>query len=234
MTDPEFPPPPESLDSAAVSTSFYAELGAAGLAERTTAEWDQEILGQLATLLQPGERVADVGCGYGRIAIPLARRGVRVTGLDLSANLLAAARASALQLGVQVDWVQASMCRIPLADGSFDAAICLWSAFYELLTWDEQLAALSEMHRILRPGGRGLIEGPVYTAATADELAAGQRHGPDGRLASDWICGLLNMHFRHDAATFADLTRAANIAHYEVYLAPWGGRPRQFLRWEKR
>jgi 2-polyprenyl-3-methyl-5-hydroxy-6-metoxy-1,4-benzoquinol methylase len=80
-----------------LSAAFYDQLGAEGLAARTAPDWDDRILRRLREMLTPGQHLLDAGCGYGRIAIPLARSGYEVTGLDLSDALLSAARERAEQ-----------------------------------------------------------------------------------------------------------------------------------------
>jgi ubiquinone/menaquinone biosynthesis C-methylase UbiE len=215
------------------SRAFYDHLGAAALAARTTAVWDQQIVARVLHMLRPGQRVLDIGCGYGRIAVPIAMAGYQVVGLDISPRLLAASWQHAHGQGVTVLWLQASMCRMPLATNTCDVALCLWSAFYELLVSDEQLAAVQEIVRVLRPGGWGLVEGPPYEPVTADDLRRGRRYGPEGRLAADVIEGLSNPRYRHDATTLAHLMQAAGLAKYRVYIEPWAGRPRQFVWFEK-
>src|SRR5438046_2083286 len=64
--------------------------------------------------------VLDFGCGHGMAAIVLARRGARVTALDLSPGYLSEARQRAAVNGAQVLFVQADGERLPFADGSFD------------------------------------------------------------------------------------------------------------------
>jgi SAM-dependent methyltransferase len=77
-------------------------------------------------------RVLDVPCGAGRLAIPLARRGARVTGVDVSAEFLAAAREEASRAGEAAAWIQADM-REPARAGDagvgFDAAFCFGNSF---------------------------------------------------------------------------------------------------------
>jgi ubiquinone/menaquinone biosynthesis C-methylase UbiE len=216
-----------------LSAAFYDRLGAEGLAARTAPLWDDRALGRLREMLTSGQRILDAGCGYGRIAIPLARSGYEVTGLDLSDALLRAARERAEQQGASVRWVRESMCRMPLPDSTFDAVLCLWSAFHELLE-EEQVQAVKEMQRVLRPGGWCLIEGPLYRPATAAEIASGQRRGPEHRLSFDIIAGLPNPHYCHDAESFGRLMERAGIASFKVYEQDWAGRPRQFLWFEKR
>jgi ubiquinone/menaquinone biosynthesis C-methylase UbiE len=221
------------MTSEDMSRAFYDQLGAAALAARTTAVWDQQIVARVLHMLQPGQRVLDIGCGYGRIAVPVAVAGYQVVGLDISPRLLAAAWQHAHAQGVTVMWLQASMCRMPLSTNTCDVALCLWSAFYELLAPDEQLAAVREIVRVLRPGGWGLVEGPPYEPATADDLRAGKRYGPEGRIDANVIAGLSNPHYHHDTATLEGLMQEAGIRTYRVYVELWAGRSRQFLRFEK-
>ena len=93
--------------------------------ERTAAEVNG-VVGQLG--LAPGARLLDLCCGQGRHAVPLARLGLRVTGLDLSRPLLARAAAAA-DGGPPVGLVAADMRRLPFADGSFDAVLNLFNSF---------------------------------------------------------------------------------------------------------
>ena len=80
--------------------------------------------------LAPGARVLDVPCGQGRHAIELSARGYRVTGVDLSGELLAAARkdAAARRLPTDVTWRQGDMRDLPFP-AAFDAAFCAGSSF---------------------------------------------------------------------------------------------------------
>jgi 2-polyprenyl-3-methyl-5-hydroxy-6-metoxy-1,4-benzoquinol methylase len=124
----------EMSRSEQLSSAFYRQLGSEGLAARTTPAWDLQILEQLQIMLDPGQRVLDLGCGYGRIAVPLAQRGYPVVGLDLSSILLQAARAYARREGVTVGLVCATMRAIALPARSIDVILCLWTAFNEHLT----------------------------------------------------------------------------------------------------
>ena len=159
-----------------------------------------------------------MGCGCGRISVALAEKGYRVDAIDLSPTLVAAAREAAAARVVAIDFRVGSMTALPYPPSAFDAVLCLWSAFHELLERDEQRAALAEMWRVTAPGGFVLIEGP---------LADGR-----GRVTQDIVEGLPNAHYRHDEASLRELCRDTHIGSFRIYEDEWAGRTRLFLRLE--
>jgi SAM-dependent methyltransferase len=102
--------------------------------------------------LAPGLRVLDVPCGDGRLALELAARGCRVTGVDISREFLDGARESARGRGLDVDWRQSDMRDLPWTR-EFDAAYCAGSSF-GFLGDEGDAAFLSAVARTLVPGGR--------------------------------------------------------------------------------
>ena len=104
----------------------------------------------------PRGDVLDVPCGFGRHSLPLARASYRVSGVDRSEELLAEARRRA---GGE-RWpklVRADYRELPFADESFDVALNLFTSL-GYLGDAEDVKALAEICRVLRPGGRLLIE----------------------------------------------------------------------------
>jgi SAM-dependent methyltransferase len=123
--------------------------------ERTAAE----VNGVVERLgLEPGCHVLDLCCGHGRHAVPLARLGLRVTGLDRSQGFLRRAADQAAADGQAVGLVAADMRRLPFADASFDAVVNLFNAFGYLEDDAQDELVLAEVARVLRPGGRFLQE----------------------------------------------------------------------------
>ena len=106
-----------------------------------------------ARLLGPvsGRRVLEVGCGAAPCARWLRTQGAEVVAFDVSAGQLAYATAVSTRTGVEVPYVQADVGALPFADRSFDVAC---SAFGAIPFVVDSAAAMREVARVLRPGGR--------------------------------------------------------------------------------
>jgi ubiquinone/menaquinone biosynthesis C-methylase UbiE len=103
-----------------------------------------------------GGDLLDVPCGFARHSVPLARAGYRVVGVDRSAALLEEARRRA----GGARWpklVRADYRELPFGDASFDAALNLFSSL-GYLGDEEDTKALAEIRRVLKPGGRLVLE----------------------------------------------------------------------------
>lgn len=136
-----------------------AHLGQAYLRYSFTRGTRQEIDFLFEVLgLTSGMRVLDVGCGPGRHALELARRGVSVHGVDISVDFVEIARAAASRLPAgSADCTFERLDARTIGDRwaeSFDAVICLCQgAFGLMLDTDEDRAVIAGMARSLRPGG---------------------------------------------------------------------------------
>ena len=110
--------------------------------------------GRFASLLPDGGDVLDVAPGPGFLAIEMARGGkLRVTGLDISKTFVELARKNATEAGVRAQFRQGNASDMPFAANSFDFLVCR-AAFKN---FSEPEKAVREMHRVLRPGGTGVI-----------------------------------------------------------------------------
>jgi len=102
-------------------------------------------------VVRPGDAVLDACCGTGDLAIAAARAGGRVTGLDFSEPMLERARRKA----PEVEWIRGDLLELPFADASFDSA----TVGFGVRNVDDLQRALSELRRVLGPGGRlGILE----------------------------------------------------------------------------
>ena len=122
--------------------------------EATKAEAD---FFQRALAIRPGAQILDVPCGDGRHAIELARRGYRLTGVDISGEFLGAARESSRRERLAIEWRQSDMRDIPWCE-RFDGALCGGSSF-GFLGDDGDQKFLAAVARSLKPGARLAMDG---------------------------------------------------------------------------
>ncbi len=144
-----------------------------GLWQRPESELN--VLGEVA-----GRDVLEFGCGAAQWSIALARRGARVTGLDLSERQLAHARELMLAAGVAFPLVCASAEATPFGDRSFDIVFCDWGA----MSFADPHRTMPEAARLLRPGGLFAFCGSAPIADCAWE--PGSDH-PGDRLVVDYF-----------------------------------------------
>ena len=124
----------------------------------STRETEREVKFILKQLgLRRGQRLLDLACGIGRHAIPLAQKGIRVTGLDGTASYLRIARERADRAGLEVRWLEGDMRRLPYKD-EFDAVINCWTSFGYFTHPVEDARVLKEVRKALKPGGLFLID----------------------------------------------------------------------------
>ncbi len=175
----------------------------------TTAErFAPEVLGPtvdlLASLAGDG-RALELGIGTGRVAIPLAARGVAVSGIDLSPHMLARLRGKPDAADIEVVEGDFATTRVP---GSFGLAYLVFNTITNLTSQDEQIACFENVSRHLEPGGLFVMEvfvpilqrlppGEVFRTFVHD----GVRHSFD---EYDVVTQILHSHhyWHHDDGTF--------------------------------
>jgi ubiquinone/menaquinone biosynthesis C-methylase UbiE len=108
--------------------------------------------------LNPGMRILDCPCGYGRHSIELASRGYHVVGVDLCPTFLKEARSTLERLSIQgsCEFIQGDMRNLPQYLGNFDACLNMFLSF-GFFSDEENLRVLQEFHRVLGPKGSVLI-----------------------------------------------------------------------------
>ncbi len=140
-------------------------------AEKYMGQWAPDLIE--CAELQPAERVLDLACGTGllaRLAADCVGPKGSVTGLDINAEMLAAARARQSHAKAAVRWIESSAVAMDLADASFDVIVCQQG----LQFFPDREAAVREMLRVLVPGGRlalSVWKSPSpYNTAVGDAL----------------------------------------------------------------
>jgi SAM-dependent methyltransferase len=99
--------------------------------------------------VRAGQRVLDVACGTGVVAVTARRLGALVTGLDLTPELLDRARENSRLADVDIDWHEGDVEKLPFDDGTFDVVL---SQFGHMFAPRPELA-VAEMLRVIKPGG---------------------------------------------------------------------------------
>jgi SAM-dependent methyltransferase len=119
-------------------------------------------------------RVLDVACGTGNAAIPAARAGADVTGLDLAPELLEGAARKAAEAGVQIEWVEGDAESMPFDDASFDR---VFSTFGHMFA-PRHVQTADEMARVCRDGGTVAICCWTPEGSVGDLLRASSSYMP--------------------------------------------------------
>lgn len=162
--------------------------------------------------LRPGERVLDVGCGTGivsRMAAPIVGKSGHITGLDIGAHMLAVARSLTPPEGAAIEWLEGDATNMPLPSATFDAVV----SQHALPFMHDRAAAVREMRRVLKPGGRAIVV--VWRALDLhpvfDVLCRSVAHHLGVPLSETDIAFALP-----DAEKFGDLFRAARFSKVDV------------------
>lgn len=203
----------------------------------------REVAAILELLGLPGDaRVLDVPCGWGRHT-ELLRDVVSCFGADLSMDLLRRAGANATDAGAPVRYAAADLRELPFRDGSFDAVLNVFTSLGLFIDDAEDVRALQEARRVLRPGGKLLLESmhrddviasyaekDRWTLANGTEVRVRRRFDPVRGISHErlrWRRGEASGEKRHSlrlrTATEIDgLIRSAGLIP-EAWYGGWDG-----------
>jgi SAM-dependent methyltransferase len=177
-----------------------------------------------------GQRALDLACGGGRHAEALRRRGVRVTGLDLSVLLLGAA-----QRRGGCCYVRGDMRALPFADGSFDVVLNLFTSFGYFARDGEHQRVLRAVTRVMRRGARFVLDylnAPAVrtTLVPHDEQAFGDAVVVQDRsISADGRFVEKSIHLSDDTRTFTERVRLYERGELERMVREVGLRPVEVL-----
>ena len=139
----------QTPDMSALKTQMKATwmAGDFGKIAALNRKWGEDFVARLD--LRPGMKVLDVACGTGNQAIPAAKRGADVTGLDIATNLLEQAEDRAALEKLLIRFLEGDAEELPFEDESFDVAYSMFGAMFA--PRPERVAA--ELKRVVKPGG---------------------------------------------------------------------------------
>jgi SAM-dependent methyltransferase len=124
--------------------------------------------------LRSGERVLDVASGTGNLALPAARAGASVTGIDIAANLIAQAEARAAAEQLPIDFEVGNAEHLPYEDGTFQTVVTMFGAMFAA----RPDRAAAEMLRVTRSGGRIAMASWTPTGFIGEMLKTTVRYVP--------------------------------------------------------
>lgn len=162
-------PEMEALKAKMKSVWSAGDFGKIALSIETGAE---EFIERLN--LQKGERVLDVACGTGNLAIPAARKGAIVTGVDIAPNLVEQARARAASENLECRFDEGDAENLPYEDAGFDTVVTMFGAMFA----PRPDVTASELVRVCRSGGRIAMANWTPSAFTGKMFKTGARHVP--------------------------------------------------------
>jgi SAM-dependent methyltransferase len=171
----------------------------------------------------PGRRMLDLACGPGRHAAAFGAGGARVVGLDLSRALLFAAR----RRGVS-PLARGDMRRLPFRDAAFDVVVNLFTSFGYFASDAEHEGVLGEVARVLRTGGRFVLDFLNASAVRAGLVPRDERRGggatviQERRISDDGRYVVKSVHVEGEGRTFTERVRLLGRDDLEGMLAAQG------------
>lgn len=180
--------------------------------------------------LEPGMKVLDVACGTGNLALPAARLGATVTGVDIAPNLLEQAAALVAAEGLEAKFDEGDAEALPYEDATFDAVVTMYGAMFA--PRPDLVAA--ELKRVCKPGGfiamanwtpTGFIGQMFKTAAAYVPLPPGMSSpvlwGKDDVVRERFGDGVSKVETKPRIVNFAfPFSPAEVVEHFRVYYGP--------------
>ena len=160
--------------------------------------------------LQSGEQVLDIACGTGIVARLAARQVMptgAVSGADINPGMIAEAKRACADFP-NIDWHEADAAALPMPDNSFDVVLCQMGIQF----FPAKLPPLKEMRRVLRPGGRVVVNtpGPMPALFAVIRDAVARHVGPKQAGFLDTVFSV------HDPDEYTELLRSAGFAKLDV------------------
>lgn len=171
-TKPTTPSPAPSIDQIKSGMRAAWMAGDFGVVARTITGSAEGFIARLA--IPPGARVLDVACGTGNTAIPEARAGAIVTGVDIASNLLVQARERAASDGLSIQFDEGDAEALPYADASFDFVVSMFGAMFA----PRPALVAAEFARVLKPGGTLAMANWNPTSFSSQMFKVAGKHAP--------------------------------------------------------
>jgi ubiquinone/menaquinone biosynthesis C-methylase UbiE len=175
----------------------------------------EQLVRQVSETVPAGGVILEVAPGPGYLAIELAKLGqYQVVGLDISQSFVQIAQAKAKEAGVAVDFRHGNAANMPFEANMFDFMICV-AAFKN---FTEPAPALREMHRVLKPGGKALINDLRGDASPEDisALVKSLELNPINAYMTKWTFKHILLKNAYTKAGMEQLIAQTEFASYKI------------------
>jgi ubiquinone/menaquinone biosynthesis C-methylase UbiE len=186
----------------------------ANLTAKSMSEYESDAK-RMAKLIKPGDSALEVAPGPGYLAVALAKLGnYRVTGMDISQAFVDIARQNAQKAGVQVEFRQGDASHMPFEPNAFNLIVCR-AAFKNFAA---PVAALNEMHRVLKPGAKAVIIDLRHDASSAeiDKAVDAMGLGPINRFTTRLTFKHMLLKRAYTVESFKQLISQSAFTKYDI------------------
>lgn len=180
--------------------------------------------------LKPGTKVLDLACGTGNLAIPAAKTGAEVTGVDIAPNLIDQAITRAEAEGLSAKFEVGDAEDLPYEDASFDVVMTMFGAMFA----PRPEVAASELKRVCRPGGLIAMANWTPEAFTGQMFKTNAKHvppppgmpspilwGTEGAVRERFADGISDLQMKRRKITFTYPFGPADVVeHFRKYFGP--------------
>lgn len=209
---------------ASLVRNSYKKLKVSGLKALTNKKRDINTLKFLFKFLNKKDKILDLACGYGRLAIPLAKKGFNIEGIDISPNLINNARKEAKRQKLKIKFKIGDMKKLHYSNETFNKIFCMWSSFNHLLTEKDQLKTLNEIYRILKSKGLAIIDVPA-----GDDKERIGKINQYGRVVPEIINKIRFNLYIFDEKILRKLIKKSKFKKYKLKFSKFGKRKRLLI-----
>ncbi|MBF7097737.1 class I SAM-dependent DNA methyltransferase [Alkalibacter mobilis] len=135
--------------------------------------------------------ILEIGCGTGNITIPLGQKGYKMTGVDISDEMLSVADAKAFEVGIEVRWINSDIVDLDM-DSKFECVISTMDTFNYITDIDDLCKSLGNVYNALKPGGIFIFD--INTKYRLKEIYGSNSFN----YVSDEICYIWNNYYNED------------------------------------
>jgi ubiquinone/menaquinone biosynthesis C-methylase UbiE len=166
---------------------------------------------EIAGHIKSGDSVLEIAPGAGYLSIELARLGnYKITGMDISQDLVDICKKNATDAGVQVDFLQGTISEMPFSQDKFDFIVCVLA----FKNFKEPVKALKEIYRVLSPSGTALIMDMNKEASLKAAKKVAESMGLNGIAA--YIAGAIQRSGAFSGNEFKTLISRTDFKNYEI------------------